>query len=47
MKLLNEWLTPTIAFLIWAALIFIIVPPLMGFLRRRAERAHHLLSEIV
>jgi len=47
MNLLNEWLIPTIAFLIWAALILIVIPPLMRSLRRRAERAQHLFSEII
>jgi small-conductance mechanosensitive channel len=47
MNLLNEWLVPTTVFLIWAALILIAIPPLMRFLRKRAERTHHLFSEII
>jgi small-conductance mechanosensitive channel len=47
MSLLNEWLVPTIVFLIWVALILVIIPPLMRFLRKRAERTNHLLSEII
>ena len=47
MKLLNEGLIPTVAFLVWIALILIVIPPLMRALRRKAERAQHLFSEIV
>lgn len=47
MNLLNEWMIPTIAFLIWAALILILIPPLMRHLRKKAEQTQHFLSEIV
>ena len=47
MSLLNEWVIPTIAFLIWAALVLIVIPPLLRHLRKKAERTQHLLSEIV
>jgi len=47
MNLFNSWLVPTIVFLVWAALILTVIPLLMRFLRRKAERTHHLFTEII
>jgi small-conductance mechanosensitive channel len=46
MKLLYEWVIPSGAFLIWIVSVLIIIPVIMRFLKRKAERTRHTFDEL-
>jgi len=47
MKIIYSWVIPLFAYLIWAALIFITIPALMRYLKRKAEQTRHTFDEIL
>jgi small-conductance mechanosensitive channel len=47
MKLLYEWGIPSSAFLIWIVLVLIIIPVLMRFLKKKAERTQNTFDDIL
>jgi small-conductance mechanosensitive channel len=47
MKALYEWGIPAIAFLVWAILIFTLIPPIIRRLKRKAEQTQRPFDEIL
>ncbi len=47
MKPFYDWAIPSVAYLIWIALILIVVPRLMRYLKKKADRTRHTFDEIL
>ncbi len=47
MKAIYEWGIPAIAFLVWAVLIFALIPPLVRRLKRKAEQTQNIFDDIL
>lgn len=47
MKTFYEWAIPSIVFLVWAVLIFTIIPAVMRHLKKKAEQTRHTFDEIL
>lgn len=47
MKLLYEWGIPSLIFLVWALLVFTLIPPVIRYLRRKAEKTQHTFDDIL
>ena len=47
MKVLYDWIIPSAGYFIWIVLVLLIIPVLMRFLKRKAERTRHAFDEIL
>ena len=47
MKVLYEWAIPSTALLVWIALILVVIPVFLRFLKRKAEQSRHIFDEIL
>jgi small-conductance mechanosensitive channel len=47
MKVFYEWGIPSIGFLVWAILLFTVIPPLMRHFKKKAEETHHTFDDIL
>ncbi len=47
MKPFYDWAIPSAAYLIWIVLILVVVPRLMRYLKKKADRTRHIFDEIL
>jgi small-conductance mechanosensitive channel len=47
MKVLYDWIIPSVGYFIWIVLVLLIIPTLMRFLKRKAEQTRHTFGEIL
>jgi small-conductance mechanosensitive channel len=47
MKVLYDWIIPSVGYFIWIVLVLLIIPALMRFLKRRTEQTRHTFDEIL
>ncbi len=47
MKVIYEWVIPSLAFLVWAILIFTVIPAIVRHLKKKAEQTQHTFDEIL
>jgi small-conductance mechanosensitive channel len=47
MKVLYDWVIPSMGYFIWVVLVLLIIPALMRFLKRKAEQTRHTFDEIL
>jgi small-conductance mechanosensitive channel len=47
MKVLYDWIIPSVGYFIWIVLVLLIIPALMRFLKRKAEQTRHAFDEIL
>jgi small-conductance mechanosensitive channel len=47
MKVLYDWIIPSVGYFIWIILVLLIIPALMRFLKRKTEQTRHAFDEIL
>jgi small-conductance mechanosensitive channel len=47
MQALYEWGIPSLAFFVWAVLLFVLVPPIMRRLKKKAEQTQHAFDDVL
>jgi hypothetical protein len=47
MRILYDWVIPSVAFLVWAILIITMIPFIMRQLKKKAEQTRHAFDEII